>query len=175
MENAQTLPDAIGEHDEEQAQKAHGIRRWASAVEAAGTKRGWSRAQTAEWLGVTIGYFNVLLSGGSKTQKQLGKELLCRSAELQGMSVVGVMLQAGLLQMSDLYATTDHEADLAAAYSRMNEVPELCAHLPTPDEWNGKAALSLHSKYGIAILFEIASERLFLQKRSLIQLEDDPG
>ena len=154
------------------SQRSEAIARWARSIEAAGADRGWSRAETATYLGISIGYFNVLLTGGGENQKAIGRPLIEGSAKLLGTSVLNICLQAGMLTLSDLYYETDHVLTLEAAYKRMAADPELCSHLPSPDEWAGKVPLSTRSKYGITLLFELASRNLMLDKAEIFAPED---
>lgn len=148
-------------------QHSDGISRWAHSVVAAGADRGWSRSDTARYLGVSIGYFNVLLVGGGENQKTLGRPVIEASAKLLGTSVLNVCLQSGMLTLSDLYYETDHETTLKAAYKRMMSDSDLCAHLPSAAEWDGKQPLSERSKYGIALLYELASRNGILEKAEI--------
>ncbi len=144
------------------------IAKWAHAVEDAAASRGWSRAQTAAHLNISIGYFNVLLKGGGQNQKNLGRPAIETSAELLNTSVLNVYLQSGMLKLSDLFHMTDHEAFLNTAYKRMMGDADLCSHLPTPEEWSGEQPLSVESKYGIVMLYELASKNAILERTEIL-------
>ena len=74
----------------ELAEAKQAISRWASMVELAGKSRDWTRAQTAEYLGISFGYFSSLLAGGGSSQTTIGRKVIEKSAELLDTSVLNV-------------------------------------------------------------------------------------
>ena len=147
---------------------AGSIKQWALRVEEAARQRGMSRIDTATYLEISTGYWNTLLTGGGSNQSEVGRDLLQRSASLLNTSLLTVYLLCGLLQPEDLYFTTDHEAELAKAYRRMCEDIDLASHLPTPAEWEGKKPMSIRTRYGYALLYELATQKTLLEKASLV-------
>lgn len=147
---------------------AGSIKQWALRVEEAARQKGMSRVDTAGYLDISVGYWNTLLTGGGSNQSEVGRDLLQRSATLLGTSLLTVYLLCGLLQPEDLYFTTDHESELAKAYRRMCEDIDLAAHLPTPAEWEGKKPMSVRTRYGYALLYELATQKTLLEKANLV-------
>lgn len=139
------------------------VRQWASAIEEAGRQRGLSKSEIAGLLGISIGYFNALLSDSGDKSRALGRPLLEASAGFLGESVIGVMLMAGLLDYEDLVFTPNHEETLDSFYSRLSADPLLCGMLPTWAEWKGGTVLSDASKYRLLHLFSIASGQKILE------------
>lgn len=139
------------------------IRQWAGAVEEIGRQRGLSKSEIAEILGISIGYFNALLSDAGDKSRALGRPLLEASAGFLGESVIGVMLMAGLVDYEDLVFTPNHEETLDSIYSRLSTDPLLCGMLPTWAEWKGGSVLSDASKYRLVRLFSIASANKILE------------
>lgn len=146
-------------------QKTGSIRKWAQCVEAAAKRQGLDYGQTAEYLDITLSYWAVLRGGGNIHQKEVGTDVVRRSAELLGTSVLDAYLLVGILQTEDLYHHVDKESELERAYSKMREDVSFSQLIPTHDEW---VALSLNTRYGLVILFEVATRKDLFEKAALM-------
>ncbi len=149
-----------------------GIARWARAVEAAGHGKGMSRADVAAYLDVAIGYFNVLLAGGGKSQKVIGHEVLEKSADLLDTSVLSVYLQSGMLKTQDLYQTTNFQNDLDVAYNKMSSNVNFCSYLPDYALWN---QLPINVRYGYVLMYDQATLNQTLDKLEILAQETEKG
>lgn len=141
------------------------IAQWAMRVDEAAKERGMTRAETADYLGISMGYWNTLLAGGGSNQVEVGRELLARSAALLSTSVLSAYLLSGQLTGRDLYFATDHEAELRRHYSIMLDNPDLASYMPSPKEW---AALSVRARYGITVLYNMATRNELMKRVALV-------
>lgn len=129
------------------------LREWAAQIQAHGERLGMTPQDICQALDITRSYFNVFRRG-SPQGVEPGREILRRSAEFLGVSVVQAFMMAGVLAPQDFYLHSTLEGSLDKALSRMRADDEWVSYLPTQEQWKD---MPLNVRVGTVLLYERAT------------------
>ncbi len=129
------------------------LREWAAQIQAHGERLGMTPQDVCNALNITRSYFNVFRRGSPKGVEP-SREILRRSAEFLGVSVVQAFMLAGILTPQDFYLHSTLEGSLDKALSRMRADDEWVSYLPTQKQWK---EIPLNVRVGIVLLYERAT------------------
>lgn len=129
------------------------LREWAAQIQAHGERLGMTPQDICQALDITRSYFNVFRRG-SPQGVEPGRDILRRSAEFLGVSVVQAFMMAGVLAPQDFYLHSTLEGSLDKALSRMRADDEWVSYLPTQEQWRN---MPLNVRVGIVLLYERAT------------------
>lgn len=129
------------------------LREWAAQIQAHGERQGMTPQDICQALDITRSYFNVFRRG-SPQGVEPGRDILRRSADFLGVSVVQAFMMAGVLAPQDFYLHSTLEGSLDKALSRMRADDEWVSYLPTQEQWKD---MDLNMRVGIVLLYERAT------------------